>query len=722
LLDSPASMTFTVKILAGLGLGLALGLTLGERAEPFRLLADAFVRLLQMTVLPYVTVSLIAGIGSLDPARATRLFLHVGALTLVLWALALVAVLLLPLAFPAIEAASFFSTTLVEDSPSVDFLALYVPSNPFHSLANSVVPAVVLFSAILGVALMRVERKEPLLQSLEVLEQGLARANRFLLGLTPIGVFAIAAHTIGTIDLERLSRVWVYLLSYGALALVLSLCVFPAVVSCVTPIAALRLLEAMKDILITAFMTGDLFVILPTLIERSKELIREQDGADAQDTSLPDVIVPAFYNFPHAAKLLSLSFVLFAAWYSETALRASDYPRLIGAGVVTLFGSATAAIPFLLDLVRVPADTFQLFLATSVLNSRFGTLAAAMHMVVIAVVGTYSLRGQLRLSAARILRVLSLTLTLTAAVVACLAVAFRAIQAGAYEGDRVAREMGLLRAPAEPALVQREVPAEPLPPPRDNESLLAAVRARGRLRVGFVGGQMPYSFLNARGELVGFDIEMAYALASELGVSLELAPVPPTGLARALEAGWYDLVMGGVYVATRRTGQLDFSPPYLDETLAFVVPDHRRSDFSRAEWVRGQEGLRVAVPDLPNFVLVLQREFPNLELVPVPIPEVEGVLKGQGKPVDGLCLTAERGSFLTLLHPAFSVAVPHPLEIRLPLAYPVARHDLEMTRFLATWIDLKQKDGTITALYDHWILGRVAGGPRRARRSLPGKR
>jgi Na+/H+-dicarboxylate symporter/ABC-type amino acid transport substrate-binding protein len=713
-------MTFTARILAGLGLGLALGLFLGERAEPFRLLADAFVRLLQMTVLPYVTVSLIAGIASLDPARATRLFLRVGALTLVLWALALGAVFLMPLAFPAIENASFFSTTLVEDSPSVDFLALYVPSNPFHSLANSIVPAVVFFSAILGVSLMGVERKEPLIQSLLILERGLARANRLLLGLTPIGVFAIAAHTVGTIEVERLARVWVYILAYGAMALVLSLCVFPAVVACVTPIPALRLLAATKDVLITAFMTGDLFVVLPSLIERTKELIREQDGRDAPDASLPDVIVPAFYNFPHAAKLLSLSFILFAAWYSETALRASDYPRLVGAGVVSLFGSVSVAVPLLLDLLRVPADTFQLFLATSVLNARFGTLAAAMHMVVIAVVGTYALRGQLRLSPGRILRTLALALTLTAGVVAGLAMAFRAIDAGAYEGDRVAREMGLLRAPAEKALVRREVPAEPLPAPKAGESLLASIRGRGRLRVGWVDGQMPYSFVNARGELVGFDIEMAYALASELGVELELAPVPPTGLAGALEAGFYDLVMGGVYVATRRTGQLDFSPPYVDETLAFVVPDHLRGEFSRAEWIRGQEGLRVAVPDLPNFVLVLEREFPKLELVPVPMREVEGFLTGKGEPVDALCLTAERGSFLTLLHPAFSIAVPHPLEIRLPLAYPVARHDLEMTRFLATWIDLKRKDGTITALYDHWILGRAAGA-RRARGPIPGK-
>jgi len=170
-------------------------------------------------------------------------------------------------------------------------------------------------------------------------------------------------------------------------------------------------------------------------------------------------------------------------------------------------------------------------------------------------------------------------------------------------------------------------------------------------------------------------------------------------------------------MVTRRVGQLDFSPPYVDETLAFVVRDHRRAEFSSAEWVRAQKGLRVAAPDLPYFLTVLRREFPDLQVVPVPLRDVQGFLSGKGESVDALCLTAERGSFLTLLYPAFAVAVPHPLEVRLPLAYPVGRHDLEMTRYLTTWIDLKKKDGTIQALYEHWILGRDArrspsGAPR----------
>ena len=171
-------MSFGNKILVGLALGLAVGLFLGDLAAPLQVAAQAYVRLLQMTVLPYVTVSLVVGIGSLDPTTARRLFLRVGALTLALWGLALGAVFLMPLVFPSLESASFFSTTLVETPPPVDFVALYIPSNPFHSLANSIVPAVVLFSGLLGIALMGVPGKQGLIGPLRTVESALARANR----------------------------------------------------------------------------------------------------------------------------------------------------------------------------------------------------------------------------------------------------------------------------------------------------------------------------------------------------------------------------------------------------------------------------------------------------------------------------------------------------------------------------------------------------------------
>ena len=702
-------MTSTTRnILIGLALGVATGLFLGEKAGGFQIVAEAYLRLLQMTVLPYVMVSLIEGIGSLDGARARRLFVRVGTLSLVLWALALGAVMLMPLAFPEVESASFFSTTLVENRPPLDFVALYIPSNPFHSLANNIVPAVVLFSIFLGVALIGLERKQALLENLLLIERGLKRANQFAVSLTPIGLFAIAAQMVGTVDAAQFDRVRVYLIAYAAMSLLLSLWVLPGLVACLTPIPVHQILNKTRDALITAFTTGELFIVLPILIDRSKELLITHGLPEPEEGSPPEVIVPAFYNFPHAAKLLSLSFVLFAAWYSQTVLSITDYPVLVLAGIVSLFGSINVALPFLLDLGKIPADTFQLFLTTGVINARFGTLTSAMYMVTLALAGSYALVGNLRFSAARILRYALVTMGLTVASLGATGALLRTLGAGTYDKDRLVEEMKLLRPPAVRATVLRELPSRPLPLPREGSSVLEAMRARGRIRVGYVDGAMPYSYFNGRGELVGFDVEMAYTLAGELGLEIEFVPVPRERLAEVINAGLCDVIMAGISVTTGRASAMVFSPSYIDETLSFVVPDHRRADFSSAEWVRTTPGLRVAVPNLPYLEEIIHREFPRAEIVPVSVDRIVDFFTGRMERIDALVFPAERGSYFTLLYPAFSVAVPHPLAIRFPLAYPVAGRDLELARFLGIWIDLQRKNGTIQALYDHWILGRDA--------------
>jgi Na+/H+-dicarboxylate symporter/ABC-type amino acid transport substrate-binding protein len=692
-------------------LGIATGLFLGELAGVFKVVADAYVRLLQMTVLPYLIVSVIAGFGTLDTAKAGRLFLRVGLLTIVLWGLALGLVFLLPLAFPTVETASFFSTSLVEETPPLDFISLYIPTNAFQSLANNVVPAVVLFSGFLGIALIGIEKKEPLLSGLQVLEKVLGRANRFAVRLTPIGLFAIAANTVGTLDTAQVGRLRVFLIGYAAMSLLLVFWILPGLVACLTPIPARRVLQSTRDALITAFMTGELFVVLAVLVDRSKELLEEHGLTEPEEGAPADIIVPAFYNFPHVAKLLSLSFVLFAAWYSDTVVSWATRLQLVPAGIASLFGSMNTAIPFLLDLSRVPSDTFQLFLATGVVNSRFGTLAAAMHMVVLALVGTYAMTGKLRFSAPRILRYCVITVVATAVTLGAIAVLLRVTGRVTSDTGHVAMGMQFLHQPVQKSTVLSELPKAPNAPRQEGVRMLKAIRERGHLRVGFIAGAMPYSFVNNTGELVGFDIEMAHHLAEEMGVDLEFVPVSQENLSESLDTDLCDVIMAGVALTTERAERMDFSPSYTDETLAFIVPDYRRADFSSADWIRETKGLRVAVPNLPYALHLVHREFPGVTTVEVPLnrASLDDYFAGRGEHVDAMVLTAERGSFMTLLHPAFSVAVPHPVVIKIPLAYPVAGDDEEFAEFMGLWIDLKKKDGTIQSLYDHWILGKDAG-------------
>jgi len=59
-------MSFTLKILIGLFLGVLTGLFLGEIAAPFSIGGEVFIGLLQMTVLPYIVVSLISNLGGIS--------------------------------------------------------------------------------------------------------------------------------------------------------------------------------------------------------------------------------------------------------------------------------------------------------------------------------------------------------------------------------------------------------------------------------------------------------------------------------------------------------------------------------------------------------------------------------------------------------------------------------------------------------------------------------
>jgi Na+/H+-dicarboxylate symporter len=695
-------MSSSHKILAGLAAGIATGVFLGERAAAFSWVADAFVRLLQMTVLPYVTLSIVTSLGSLTYAQARTLGVRAGAVLAGLWCLALVFTFLIPLAFPKVQTASFFSTTLLERRPPFNFVDLYIPSNPFYSLANNVVPAVVLFSVIVGVALIGVERKQALLDVLGVAAAAVSQATRLAVRLTPYGLFAIAATAAGTLNLEQLGRLQVYLVTYVAVALLVSLWVLPGLVAALTPIRMNEIFHSTRDALITAVVAGDLFIVLPALIDASKTLLERHTPESSGTTALPDVIVPTSFNFPHTGKLLSISFILFAGWFTDASVAVADYPRLAATGLLTFFGSLTAAVPFLLDLFRIPADTFQLFLATGVVNSRVGTLVAAMHTVTVALLGACAISGRIRFDRGRLGRYVAITAVLTLAVIGGARQVFAGILRPSYTRDKVLAGMQLLHVPAD-AVVYKAAPAMAAPDPRP---VLESIRERGVLRVGYFSDSLPFAFLNAHGDLVGLDVELAHHLARELGVRLEFAAVDRNELGSVMSAGACDIVMAGVAVTTSRAATTLFSTSYLDETLALVVPDSSREQFSTWASIRPRHATRIAVPDIPYYIDKLHERLPDAELRIV--HDIAAVFADAHSDVDAIAMPAERGSAWTLLYPQFSVVVPEPGVMKVPLAYPIGRHDQAFASFINTWIDLKRKDGTIDTLYDYWVLGRDA--------------
>jgi Na+/H+-dicarboxylate symporter/ABC-type amino acid transport substrate-binding protein len=692
------------RILAGVAAGVFIGLFFGERAAILQVVAEAYVRLLQMTVLPYVTISIISGLGSLDLSQARRLGTRVGLVLMLLWVVALTAAFLVAMMFPPHLSASFFSTALLESPEPFDFIGLYIPSNPFDSLARSIVPAVVLFSITVGLALMTVPHKERLIEILDLGSEAIAKVTRFVVTLTPYGVFAIAAVFAGTLEFDTLKRLQVYFVSYIAIASLLSLWVLPGLVAALTPIPFRAVMSRTRDALILAFMTTSLFAVLPLLTQEAKALLRDYAKSDRRDEAIPDVVVPASFNFPHSGKLMALSFVLFAGWFSDTNVPLTSYPQLAGAGLLALFGSVNAAIPFLLGLFRIPSDTFQLFLASGIVNARFGTLVSAMHTLAVALLGACAVSGALRIDGRKLVRFGVITAVMTLVLVGGLRAWLQTAQHTPYDKDQAIASMQMLRNRG-PAVVFTAGAAVPALPPVTS-SIVDRLRERRTLRVGYFDDSLPYAFINTSGELVGFDIEMAHQLARDLGVGLELVAVSRGVLETGLDPAVCDLVMSGVAVTADRSLRVQFSGSYLDETVAFIVPDHMAPKFAEWSSIQMMGRLRVGVPQAPYFVRKIRDELPDIDIVPV--ESIEEMFRPRTPPLDAFVATAERGSAYTLLHPEYSVVVPKPRLVKVPLSYIIAGRDQALREIVDSWIDLKRKDGTIDDLFAHWILGQNA--------------
>jgi Na+/H+-dicarboxylate symporter/ABC-type amino acid transport substrate-binding protein len=697
------------KILIGLCAGVFVGIFLGEHAGVFKLAADGFVKLLQMSVLPYITLSIVTSLGSLNFAQLKIIGLRGGAVLVGLWCLALVFTFMIAFTFPVLETASFFSSTLIEERPPFNFVDLFIPSNPFHALSNNIVPAVVLFFIFFGVALIGVERKQVALDVFNVAKDALAKVTKAIVTLMPYGVFAIAANTAGTLNLDQIARIQVYLIAYVIVALLVALWVLPGLVAALTPFSYREVLGPTRDGLITAFVAADLFIVLPILIQACKDLLERRRLVDERTRALPEVIVPTSFNFPHTGKLLSISFILFAGWFADAAVPLSEYPRLALAGLLTFFGSLNVAVPFLLDLFRIPADTFQLFLATGVINSRFGALLAAVHTVAVALLGSAAIVGALRFSPARIGRYVVVTAGMTAVTMGGLRVAFDTTLAGSFAGEELVYGMRPLMTAGDARLLKASELGESGKTAPPAGPLLDTITRRGTLRVGVFADRLPFVFIDREGHLVGFDVEMAQLLARDLGVKVEFVEMEAVGpeVPRLLTTDRVDVAMTGFPVTAGRASQILHSEPYLDETLAFVVKDRLRENFSSWANIRELGGFSVLIPALPYFSDVVRTRAPALQLtLAASMTQIEQALKNGTS--EAVVLPAERGSVLSLLYPKYTVVVPEPGIVKIPLAYPVARRDHGLVAFLNTWIELKRRDGTIDALYGHWILGKQA--------------
>jgi Na+/H+-dicarboxylate symporter/ABC-type amino acid transport substrate-binding protein len=688
------------RVILALLLGISSGIIIGEPTGNLEFIGNAYIRLLQMTVLPYVLVSIIGGLGKLDSEMAAKIGMRAIKVIGIIWLAVMLTLLLLPLAYPDWETSGFFSTSLVTDAVKFNFLELYIPANIFSSLSNTIVPAVVLFSLLMGVALINVKNKDVFLTLTSNIGDSLMGVASFVAKLAPVGIFAISAAAAGTLQIEELGRLQVFLWVYLTAAALLGLVLLPLIIHWATPFSYKEVLSTAGEAVITALATGTVLVVLPMIVERCKELL-EKHGMDCEETqSTVDVLVPTAYSFPSTGTLLGLGFILFSAWYVGSPLGIEQYPSYVIMGALTAFGSMAVAIPFLLDFFGLPADQFQLYLLGSVVTARFATGLAALHgFVVTLLVASAVLK---RLKWHMMMQAIGLHLGVTLGVMILAGVTLTHLIPYEYTGIRTFESMELMAKPAKVKTFKELIPLSEADIARPR---MDVIRERGSIRVAYFADTLPYAFRNDRNVVVGFEMEMIHQLAKDLDIDIELIRLKSRKIEpQALAEGSIDITVGGKVITPKRALDVSFSDSYTYHTAGLVMEDSKRDAFKTVQAIQAMAEPRLGVSNNEYYKKKVLELFPNAKLIHIDSPRK--YFRGHYKQVDALVFSTEGGSAWSMLYPKYTAMVPKGLKLRAPVGFALPSGKIEYVQFINTWLKLKKENGFLKKVYDYWILGK----------------
>jgi polar amino acid transport system substrate-binding protein len=125
-----------------------------------------------------------------------------------------------------------------------------------------------------------------------------------------------------------------------------------------------------------------------------------------------------------------------------------------------------------------------------------------------------------------------------------------------------------------------------------SKSIVDEIKSRGVLLWGSDSeGGAPYVFPDPKepSKLIGFELEIAEAVAKELGVRAQLVQTAWDSLIPALERGDYDMAMNGLEITPEREKRVLFSRPYYVFTLQLMV----RKDEENIRNIRDLRGKKV---------------------------------------------------------------------------------------------------------------------------------
>ena len=375
-------LTLTHYIFIGLFLGVLAGWIFGEGILPLAdPMANLFLRLLRMAIMPLIITSIISGVVSVGTGKGlgslglkTFLYYITSSLLAIFTGLVLVNIFR-----PGVSAAIQLEETPIELGAAQqsigDLLFRIIPENPFESLAKGEVLPVIFFCILFGYFITRL--KDPYRTQLTDFFQGAFRAmmklTLFVIWTAPFGVFGINARVVATSGFGAFKSLGFYFIVVLLGLFIHAFINLPLLLRFIARINPFKHYQGMPPALVTAFSTCSSMVTLPLTI-------KSVTGNSRVSHKVANFLLPigATVNMDGTALYECIATIFIAQVYGFelgisqqaivvlTALLAS-----IGAASVPMAGLVMMSI--ILSAVGLPLEAIGIILAVDRLLDMFRT-------------------------------------------------------------------------------------------------------------------------------------------------------------------------------------------------------------------------------------------------------------------------------------------------------------------------------------------------------------
>jgi polar amino acid transport system substrate-binding protein len=233
-----------------------------------------------------------------------------------------------------------------------------------------------------------------------------------------------------------------------------------------------------------------------------------------------------------------------------------------------------------------------------------------------------------------------------------------------------------------------------------NADVLSDILKNNTIRFG-VAEFVPWTMKSESGELIGFEIDLAKKIATDMGVEAEFVVYPWDKIIAALQRGDIDVLAGGMAITPGRALLVNFTQPLAESGVSLATNTAMTQHINRLDELNSPDIIITVVRDtLAHNVSELLFKRAEVKVFDETGPAEEEVIEGRAHVY--LASTVE-ARFLSLRHPdKVDFPVEEPL-LGSSEGLAVRKGEQELLNFLNSWIVARQSDKWIATTHDYWF-------------------